>query len=321
LYCGICHQDVTSSQREQRTLLGYNGSVTDERLGSVIPEGPEIRRSTDFLHKLLGAKAPGRIRLVNVSVIGGRYLEKPPEGLEAFNAYKLDEHITVEGVGCRGKFQYWDFHPGWTMWCTYGMSGQWSTQCTKHAALELVYRDESEGAYPGLSCVWFNDPRHFGTVKFLHDPDGVKTQAKLDSLGPDMLNDPPDETKFRRELLCKHGWTLAEVLMDQSVVCGVGNYVKAESLYKARLSPHRLVRDMSTVEFETLRQSIIDVMQTSLNSGGATISTYRNPDGSEGEAQKRFAVYGNKVDPMGNPVIKEKTLDGRTTWWCPQVQN
>lgn len=108
--------------------------------------------------------------------------------------------------------------------------------------------------------------------------------------------------------------------MDQSVISGVGNYVKAEALYLAELSPHRTVGSLTLAETDVLHQQIINVMKAAYNTGGATFSTYRNPDGSRGNAQQRFVVYGNKVDPLGNPVIKEETRDGRTTHWCPTIQ-
>lgn len=249
---------------------------------------------------------------------GGRYTKKDPEGLIELCAHMHANEFLISEIDCKGKFMFWRFNPDWVMWCTYGMSGQWTTQKPdKHTSITM-WTDGQDGQ--GLLAINFRDPRHFGTVKFVHDPNGTKTLKKLNSLGPDMLSDPPNEAKFRQALLRKHEKTLAEVLMDQSVVSGVGNYVKAESLYAAKLSPHRLVRDIATHEFESLRTAIIDVMQSSYKSGGATISTYRNPDGSKGEAQRRFVVYGNKTDLLGNEVIREETKDGRTTHWCPKVQ-
>jgi formamidopyrimidine-DNA glycosylase len=287
-----------------------------------MPEGPEVKRSADFLSKLLVGK-----RLGSIHAIGGRYKSNPPEGMYKFLDFMQerrsirDGHLLIEEVSCKGKFMYWSFRPGWTMWCTYGMSGQWSTKRDeKHCSIELEHRVNQSGILGGEGFVYFNDPRHFGTIKFLHDPDGIKTQKKLDSLGPDMLSDPPSPEQFAKCLGKKPKRTLAETLMDQSCVAGVGNYIKAESLYLSELSPHRRVSSLSGIEVERLRQQIINVMKASYNTGGATISTYRNVDGAEGKAQNRFVVYGNKTDPMGNPVIKEETKDGRTTHWCPSIQ-
>ena len=277
-----------------------------------MPEGPEVRRSADRLFKSLATK-----KLRKVEVHGGRYAQKPPEGTDELNrVLKEADGMRIDQIDCKGKFMFWTFFPGWVMWCTYGMSGQWfQGEPDKHTAVSLWIEHGGK-----LERWCFRDPRHFGTLKFVHDPDDSVTKKKLATLGPDMLHNPPDERTFRVELLRKNQKTLAEALMDQSVVSGVGNYVKAEALYLAELSPHRVIRDLSTQEIERLRVQIINVMKASYNTGGATISTYRNVDGTKGGAQRRFAVYGNQTDPMGNPVVREETKDGRTTHWVPSVQ-
>lgn len=254
--------------------------------------------------------------------MGGRYQKAPPEGTLDFQRDLLADWDVgrIRSIDVKGKFMYWTLGDEWSLWCTYGMSGQWSTERSKHSAVIILHRTTRVGVLEDcLPGICFNDPRHFGTLKF------VKGHAALDkklaSLGPDMLSEPsPDEAAFRQALLRKHDRTLAEVMMNQSVVSGVGNYVKAEALYLAELSPHRLVRDLTTEEIERLRVQVINVMKASYNNGGATIRSYANVDGTKGEAQRRFAVYGNKEDLMGNPVTAEQTADGRTTWWVPAVQ-
>lgn len=278
-----------------------------------MPEGPEVKRSADHL-----SKRHVGMRLRRVEAVGGRYVDRSPDGTDELNdALRGMEGMRIEEVSCKGKFMYWTFRPGWTMWCTYGMSGQWTSELDKHAALTLWVDRPLED----LTGIHFRDPRHFGTLKFIHEPDGVQTQKKLDTLGPDMLSEPPSLDTFKLRLLKKPDRTVCEALMDQSCISGVGNYIKAEALYLAEISPHRKVSDLLPhSDFRRLREQIINVMKASYNTGGATIRTYRNPDGSAGEAQGRFVVYGNKTDPMGNPVVKEETPDGRTTHWVPAVQ-
>ena len=108
--------------------------------------------------------------------------------------------------------------------------------------------------------------------------------------------------------------------MDQSVIAGVGNYIKAESLYLAKLSPHRTVESLSDDDLILLKQKIQEVMTESFASGGATIRTYKNFNGESGEYGDRFIVYNQKTDPVGNPVVKEQTKDKRKTHWVPNIQ-
>ncbi|NDC39238.1 MAG: hypothetical protein EBZ48_14535 [Proteobacteria bacterium] len=69
-----------------------------------------------------------------------------------------------------------------------------------------------------------------------------------------------------------------------------------------------------------LKQSIQLVLNEAYSRGGASIQTYRDFEGNEGEYSQRFLVYNQDKDPNGNSVVKEKTSDGRTTHWVPAVQ-
>ena len=296
-----------------------------------MPEGPEVRRSADAISKLLTGK-----QIVNVfQGKRGRYADNPPDGFKEFlGELRCHGGPIVAEVNCKGKFMWWklEFSPrpfrrnyeddAWYLWCTYGMSGQWTADETPHTAFGVYYGDTFDAAqnFVQPASLYFNDIRHFGTLKFVNSDEAHA--KKLASLGPDMLTSPPDDKAFEGRIMAlkNRSKTLAEVLMDQSVVSGVGNYVKAEALYLSELSPHRTVSSLTPQDLKRLRQQIINVMKASYATGGATISTYKNPDGTRGEAQNRFVVYGNKVDPMGNPVIKEETRDGRTTHWVPNIQ-
>ena len=108
--------------------------------------------------------------------------------------------------------------------------------------------------------------------------------------------------------------------MDQSVVCGVGNYVKADSLWLAKINPHSKISELSDKNLIVLNESIQKVLRESYNTGGATIRTYQNVNGEIGQYSSRFLVYNRKIDSEGNEVIKEKTPDGRTTHWSPTYQ-
>lgn len=218
---------------------------------------------------------------------------------------------------------YWTLANDWFVWTTYGMSGQWivndSGTSPKHTAFTF-YLSSSNDINDMMTTMGahFRDPRHFGTVKFSRSRDAL--DAKLATLGPDMLSDPPSSELFRERIRLRSTKTLAEAVMDQYVISGVGNYVKVESLHAAGLSPHRQCSTLTDNDLDRLRHAIVDVMQRSYAAHGTTIHTYENIDGSRGSFADQLQVYGRKKDPSGHPVIKEETLDGRKTSWCPAVQ-
>ncbi len=114
--------------------------------------------------------------------------------------------------------------------------------------------------------------------------------------------------------------TLPAVMMNQNLIGGIGNYIKAEALYRARLSPHRTVESLSDADFSLLNESVREVIVGSYENRGATIRTYAGLDGESGDFPFFFKVYGRQTCEAGHPVITEGTQDGRTTWWVPQIQ-
>jgi formamidopyrimidine-DNA glycosylase len=91
-------------------------------------------------------------------------------------------------------------------------------------------------------------------------------------------------------------------------------------LYRAGISPHRLVKDIDLIETAVLFNWIQKVMKASYAQGGASIRNYQRLGGEMGAFVFEFEVYAQKTDPKGNVVIREETLDGRTTHWVPDVQ-
>ena len=144
--------------------------------------------------------------------------------------------------------------------------------------------------------------------------------SKLESLGPDLLAQNVENKKFISQLRKKNSSNITKVLMDQSVVAGVGNYIKSEALWLARISPHRKVEELSDSDLSVLNKAVQTVMKESFVSGGATVKSYKDFFGETGDYSSRFMVYNQKVDLDGNEVKKEKTPDGRTTHWVPNVQ-
>jgi len=277
-----------------------------ERRVTYLPEGPELRHSRDVLRNILRNETIVEIETTST----GRYKEKKPAG---FEEARSDLPLKVIDVDVKGKFMWWTLQGAtktWFMWTTYGMSGQWTSKMKQHACF-VVDCDTKK--------MFFVDPRHFGTIKFTNDK--REHEAKLSSLGPDVLEDPPLSPElFAERILLKPHRTISEALMDQHCVSGIGNYLKAEALYRSGISPHRPVVKMEAEEIEKLWSEVVLSCRESYADHGASIRTYRTVDGSPGTSQFNFRVYNKKTCPSGHQVLREETLDNRTSWWCSECQ-
>jgi formamidopyrimidine-DNA glycosylase len=276
-----------------------------------MPEGPEVKLSADLIRPLLLE----RVVYDALPIPDGRYGGGNfPEGYKAFYDSIAGRDVTITDVQVKGKFMYWTFSNGWYLFNTFGMTGQWSPTQGKHPCFLFVLN-----ATEPHENMHFNDHRHFGTVKFVNNK--RELDKKLEELGWDPLESPLDKNlKWLTFQLSKTSKSIAEVLMDQSLFSGVGNYIRAEALYACKLSPWRAANKLSPDEIKALCQAIVDVMQESYQHQGATISTYKTAYGAEGKYSTLFKVYGQKQDSAGRKIIKQQTPDKRTIHWCPEIQ-
>ena len=270
-----------------------------------MPEGPEVKISCDLLRPLVRDHVIKDI----IPSANGRYRFSEPEGLKDFRKDLLDCH--VQNVQTKGKFMYWTFSNDWFMYSTFGMTGQWSPTAGKHPCVGVYFHT--------VAPVYFNDPRHFGTIKLVKGTNSLNT--KLAELGWDPLARSIQEYDFFiHNQFRTSRKSIGELLMNQGLFAGVGNYIRAEALYLSRLSPWRAGNSLTSDEIDRLQQAIVDVMKESYDHQGATILTYKNAYGAEGKYSSCFKVYGKKTDPLGNTIKKETTPDKRAIHWCPAIQ-
>ena len=265
-----------------------------------MPEGPECRRVYEGLRNYTINR-----KLTKVEILGGRFIKTPPVGLDA-----LELPLEVVGGGVKGKFIWLELEGAMSIWITLGMSGFWSIYQKPHAHIKLVFDDGLE--------LFFIDQRRFGTLKFASK---VDLDAKLKTLGVDALNDTSatvyDTIRAFERVPNK---TIVEALMDQRLFAGIGNYIKCEMLYRTKISPHRLVKDLTDNEIQLLWDYSKLISRSSYAQGGASIRNYQQVTGETGDFVFEFEVYAQVQDPQGNTVIREKTADGRTTHWVPSLQ-
>jgi DNA-formamidopyrimidine glycosylase len=285
-----------------------------------MPEGPEVTIIANGLHKLLNNKIILSLKINTKS----RYFKKTPDGFIEFNkSLLLNNGVKVLEVKNKGKFIYWIFNNGSILFQTLGMSGGWFKHPKSNSGIELTYLDESTGDEYKL---YYDDQRRFGTLKFLnnHNTAIKELELKLKTIGPDLLNDSlfsaEDFIKIMRNPKLQNR-NITRVITDQKIISGIGNYLKAESLYVARINPHREVGNINDKELSYLFNSIKKKILNSYHVGGASIRHYSDINNVKGIFEFEMEVYGRKITSEGHKVIAEKIAgDTQNTYWCPFIQ-
>lgn len=272
-----------------------------------MPEGPEVRTIVDGLNEELKGEKIFSIEFTD----SGKYRDKVPDH---FHCFEGNLPLRIKSVECRGKFIYFVLKNEHYIANCLGMSGIWSIfepdeKLPKHTCMILNLKDKK---------ALFIDQRHFGSVYFYMNK--CDLMKKLDKIGPDFLNDNISYETFKSRIVSHPRMNIANLLMDQSIISGVGNYIKSEVLYRARISPHLSVSEIDEERLEKLYTSIGKVMKSSYKNRGMSQENYVDLKGKKGDYVNFLKVYRKKKDPKGNIVKAEKVKSSRTTYWVPDVQ-
>lgn len=163
----------------------------------------------------------------------------------------------------------------------------------------------------------FDDVRTFGRVLVGGDR-VLESWPFWKKLGPEPLEMSADEFVHRL-----HGRRQVKtMLLDQTVIAGIGNIYADESLFRAGIHPAAPADRLSAEQKRKLFDALQYVLRLSIRECGSSIRNYRDAEGNAGAFQNSFAVYGRageKCVRCGS-VLKKITIGGRTSTFCEKCQ-
>lgn len=222
----------------------------------------------------------------------------------------------VQAIARRGKWITIDLDGPWLL-VHLGMSGQFfvteaSVPCAAHTHLVFAL---DEGAHE----LRYRDVRRFGSVTLYEDRATLDTFFADSRLGPEPFDLDRDSW---RAALQRSGRNLKAILLDQTIVAGVGNIYADESLFEAKLNPHLLGRDLTARQADRLREAIETVLNRAIAKRGSSIRDYVGGSGLRGGYQDEFRAYGRTDSPClrCQTPIAHTRLAGRSTHYCPACQ-
>lgn len=273
-----------------------------------MPELPEVETIRRTLNDLVTNKTIEEVQVFWPKII------KQPDDVSYFSQLLKGQQI-IE-VHRRGKFLLFELDD-YMLISHLRMEGKYSVHkkeepVKKHTHVIFKFTDEEELRY--------NDVRKFGTMHLVKKGDEL-TQKPLNQLGPEPFNKEFTDD-YLKDKLGKTARSIKVVLLDQSVVTGLGNIYVDETLFRAKVHPLRKANELSNKEIELIRKETINTLTEAVAKGGTTIRSYVNGQGEMGMFQQELYVYGQENKPCclcGTPIIKTK-VGGRGTHICQVCQ-
>ena len=277
--------------------------------GEILPELPEVETVKRGLQEIIKAAT---IKSVDI------YWPKIITGEHTGNEFAaLLENETIQGINRRGKFLLF-YLDNWTLISHLRMEGKYEVVASeaplkKHTHVIFHLADGRDLRYL--------DVRKFGRMVLV--PLGQEINYPgIRRLGPEPVIGEFDQKEFIAALN-KHKKAIKPLLLDQTIVTGLGNIYVDETLFRAGIHPMRSANQLTKEEVEKLFQAIILVLKEAVNAGGTTVRTYKNALGEIGNFQFSLNVYGRKGEPCpncGHP-IKKITVAQRGTHFCEYCQH
>ena len=166
--------------------------------------------------------------------------------------------------------------------------------------------------------LFFDDARKFGYARALN-PEELAAWPFWRKLGPEPLT-LDDETFVG--LFHGRSRAMKALLLDQTVMAGIGNIYADESLFRAGIRPSTPARQVPEARLRTLRRALVEVLEESIAACGSSIRDYRTARGDAGSFQNAFRVYGRGGQECVTcgAKLKQDKIAGRTTVYCPRCQ-
>ena len=300
-----------------------------------MPEVIEVRKYADFIKKHIKNKY-----ITEINILNGRYKKHAP--FEMYKELVKKLPLKVIDVKTKGKFLYFVIEKGFYLFSTLGLQGGWTYKSNKsnkfqfpdligyinnnvmdkyrsrsinHLNVEFVKKDGS---------LYFYDVLSFGTLKIINNNEEL--DKKLNSIGPDIMDHSTTYEVFLQQIKKKKNLDkyVGNVIVNQKVISGIGNYLRSDILWLCSISPFRKVKDLKDNEIlEIYKNALLLVWGDYDYNKGIELKYIKKHNKLPGDYKRDFFVYMREKDIYNNNVIKEELYEGsqkRFIHWVPEIQ-
>ena len=272
-----------------------------------MPEKPEVVTVSKMLNKeLVGKEITGcniyhdgiivypKVSLFKNEIIGQKVEEVTTRG--KWIVIKLTTKVLLVHLRMEGKFFFREI----------------GEEKLSHEHVEFILDD--------LVSFRYHDVRKFGKMHLL-DKSNYLDVAPLNKLGVE-YNDKILTGRYLRDIIIDIHKPIKNILLDQSIITGIGNIYVNEILYLSKISPRRCCIDVKRDDCEEIVKNTKLVLDKAIKAGGTTIKSFTSSEGVHGLFQQQLKVHGKegKACPVCGKTIVKIKLFGRGTYMCPLCQ-
>ena len=182
----------------------------------------------------------------------------------------------------------------------------------KHTSAGFFFKD-------GTSLA-FDDTRKFGLM-YLSDEANFKETKMIKKLGIEANKISENDYEFLIKKFKKNK-CIKELLLDQSILAGIGNIYADEILFSTKINPFRKGNDISDEKYHEIFQASNQILNKAITLGGSTIHSFHPSEGVDGKFQETLLCYGKSGTPCPNcnTTLHKDFIGGRGTTFCPNCQ-
>ena len=230
---------------------------------------------------------------------------------------KQIKNLTIKDINRRGKWLMFDLDKYYLL-SHLRMEGKYffknkEDKLDNHEHVVFTLDDEEQLRY--------RDTRKFGKM-YLIKKDDINEIGPIKDLGlepwDDNLNISYLKDKYKNKRL-----PIKTVLLDQSIIVGIGNIYADEILFLSKINPLTKCCDLSDDDLENIIKYTKEVLEKAIKLGGTTIRTYTSVDGVHGRFQNELLIHGKDkgVCPNCGQAVSKIKVGGRGTYYCNNCQN
>lgn len=271
-------------------------------LGDIMPELPEVETVKNTLKRQVLGK-----EIIGVDVFYNM-IDKPD--IETFKS--LIKNQTINDIKRRGKFLMFELNDYYLL-SHLRMEGKYfiDGNITRHDHVVFHFAD---------GILKYNDTRKFGRM-YLIDKDKAFLEKPLCDLGlepwDDNLNSEYLKEKYKNKKL-----PIKSILLDQSIIVGIGNIYADEILFKSKINPLKKGCEITNDECNNIIKYTREILASAIKLGGTTIKSYESSRGVHGRFQNNLLVHNHEGDrcPNCNSTVLKIKVNGRGTYYCKECQ-